>query len=51
MAQMPPVARAAFEKRMVGYLDDARQAHPVDGEVAIVIVDAGSGETMATITP
>jgi tetratricopeptide (TPR) repeat protein len=51
MAQMPPMARAAFEKRMVGYLEEARQAHPVDGEVAIVIVDAGSGETMATITP
>jgi tetratricopeptide (TPR) repeat protein len=51
MAQMPPVARAAFDKRMVGYLDEARQAHPPDGEVAIVIVDAGTGETMATITP
>jgi hypothetical protein len=36
---------------MVGYLDEARQAHPPDGEVAIVIVDAGTGETMATITP
>jgi tetratricopeptide (TPR) repeat protein len=51
MAQMPPVARTAFEKRMVGYLTEARRAHPVDGEVAVVIVDAGSGETMATITP
>ena len=51
MAQMPPMARTAFEKRMVGYLEDARQAHPVEGEVAIVIVDASSGETMVTITP
>jgi tetratricopeptide (TPR) repeat protein len=51
MAQMPPMARTAFEKRMIGYLDEARKAHPVEGEVAIVIVDAGSGETMATITP
>ena len=51
MAQMPPMARAAFEKRIVGYLGEARQAHPVEGQVAVVIVDAGSGETMATITP
>lgn len=51
MAQMPPMARTSFEKRMVGYLEDARKAHPVDGEVAIVMVDAGTGETMATITP
>lgn len=51
MAQMPPMARTAFDKRMVGYLEDARKTHPVDGEIAIVIVDAGSGDTMATITP
>jgi tetratricopeptide (TPR) repeat protein len=51
MAQMPPMARTAFEKRLVGFLDEARRQDPVDGEVAIVVVDADSGETMATITP
>jgi len=51
MAQMPPMARDAFDKRMKSYLDDARRQHPIDGDVAITIVDAGSGETMATITP
>jgi cytochrome c-type biogenesis protein CcmH/NrfG len=51
MAQMPPMARTAFEKRMVGYLEDARKTHPVDGAVAIVMVDADTGDTMATITP
>lgn len=51
MAQMPPMARTAFEKRMTSFLETARTAHPVEGEIAIVIVDAGSGETMATITP
>jgi hypothetical protein len=51
MAQMPPMARTAFEKRMKGYLEDAGRQHPVGGEMAIVIVDAGSGEMMATITP
>ncbi|HWP64480.1 MAG TPA: tetratricopeptide repeat protein, partial [Candidatus Limnocylindria bacterium] len=51
MAQMPPMARTAFEKRIVGYLENARREHPVDGEIAIVMVDAQSGERMATITP
>jgi cytochrome c-type biogenesis protein CcmH/NrfG len=51
MTAMPPMARAAFDKRMVGYLNEANAAHPVTGERAITIVDATTGEAMATITP
>jgi hypothetical protein len=51
MAQMPPMARAAFEKRIVGFLTEAQAGHPVDGDLAVVVVDAGSGETMARIAP
>lgn len=51
MAQMPPMARAAFEKRIVGFLTEAQVAHPVDGDLAVVVVDAGTSETMARIAP
>jgi tetratricopeptide (TPR) repeat protein len=51
MAQMPPMAREAFEKRVKGYLTDARRDHPVDGPVSLTLADAASGDVMATVTP
>jgi tetratricopeptide (TPR) repeat protein len=51
MAQMPPMARQAFDKRVIGYLEDARRDHPVEGPVSVTIVDAASGDVMATVAP
>jgi len=51
MAQMPPMARQAFDKRVIGYLENARRDHPVEGPVSLTIVDAASGDVMATVAP
>ena len=51
MDGMPPMVREKFETRLVDTMRDAARNHPVDGALSVVLVDAASGRTMATVTP
>jgi len=47
---MPEFARNLFHSRLETILDDAKTRFPTDGETAIDLVDASSGQTMEHVT-
>ena len=51
MEAMPPMVREKFETRLRNTLNDAAEAHPVDGDRSVTIVDTATGRTMTTVTP
>jgi hypothetical protein len=50
MDSMPEFARNLFKGRLETILDDAKTAHPVEGETAIELVDAATDKTMERVT-
>ncbi|HEY2387545.1 MAG TPA: tetratricopeptide repeat protein [Candidatus Binatia bacterium] len=50
MQSMPEFARNLFHSRLETILDDAKTRFPTDGETAIDMVDASSGQTMEHVT-
>jgi len=51
MQAMPSDVRDKFTARLAQEVRNARQAHPVDGDVRLEIADAGSGAVMASVVP
>src|SRR5579862_1978711 len=51
MQAMPSDVRDKFTARLAQEVRNARQEHPVDGDVRLEIADAGSGTVMASVVP
>jgi cytochrome c-type biogenesis protein CcmH/NrfG len=51
MEHMPDAVRQTFEQRLTGYLRDAQGAHPVEGSIEILLVDAASGRELTRVSP